>query len=69
MPRPGKEGDSPDAVLSRAEASLGEGDLETALNELEALPPEGRAAMSDWLEQAELRLSVVTAIDELTATN
>ena len=64
-----KEGDSPDAVLSRAEASLGEGDLETALNELEALPPEGRAAMSDWLEQAELRLSVVTAIDELTATN
>jgi hypothetical protein len=64
-----QDGEGPDAVLSRAEAHLGEGDLAAALGELEALPEEGRAAMAEWLEQARMRQSVVTAIDELTTTN
>ena len=64
-----QEGDSPDAVLSRAEARLNEGDLAAALAELETLPEEGKAAMADWLERAQTRLSALNAIDDLTATN
>lgn len=64
-----QEGDAPDAVLSRAEARLGEGDLTAAVSELQTLPETGKSALADWLEQAETRLSAVAAIDELTATN
>ena len=62
-------GDSPDAVLSRAEARLGEGDLAAAVAELDGLPEAGKAALQDWLEQASTRISAVAALDELTATN
>ncbi len=64
-----QEGDGPDAVLSRAEGRLGAGDLRAALSELESLPGEGRAALADWLEQANTRVSAVDAINELSATN
>ncbi|MDJ0640573.1 MAG: mitofilin family membrane protein [Paracoccaceae bacterium] len=64
-----QEGDSPDAVLSRAEARLGEGDLAAAVAELDSLPEAGKAALEDWLEQARTRLTAVEAVDELTATN
>lgn len=50
-----KEGDDPDAVLSRAEAAVQSGDLNTALGELEALPDAGREAMSEWLTAAQAR--------------
>ncbi len=64
-----QEGDSPDAVLSRAEARLGEGDLAAAVAELDNLPEAGKAALENWLEQARTRLAAVAAVDELTATN
>ncbi len=64
-----QEGDGPDAVLSRAEGRLGAGDLRAALSELESLPGEGKAALADWLEQANTRLSAIDAINELSATN
>ena len=63
-----RDGDDPDAVLSRAQDAMNQGQLETALAELEALPEEGRAAMSDWLTDAEGRLAVVTAFDDYSAS-
>ncbi|QUJ78069.1 hypothetical protein KDD17_14730 [Sulfitobacter albidus] len=50
-----REGDDPDAVLSRAEAAVQAGDLNTALTELSTLPEPGRAAIADWLSAATAR--------------
>ncbi|MGB7242398.1 MAG: hypothetical protein WBC93_09970 [Sulfitobacter sp.] len=47
-----REGTDPDAVLSRAEAAVGEGRLTDALAEIATLPVDGQAAMSDWLANA-----------------
>ncbi|RVV97984.1 hypothetical protein EKE94_10990 [Mesobaculum littorinae] len=62
-----REGDDPDAVLSRAEARLTEGDLAAALAELDALPEEGRAEMAEWIDTAETRIAVDEALASLTA--
>lgn len=56
-----REGDSPDAVLSRAEAAVNSGDLETAFTELGVLPDAARAAMQEWLTSAEARFAVQEA--------
>ncbi len=64
QPRPG---DDPDAVLSRAEAALGAGDLTAALAELEALPDAGRAAMADWIVRAETRRAALAAAEVFAA--
>ena len=63
-----REGNDPDAVLSRAEAALREGRLTDALAELEALPEEGRAELSDWAGQAANRLAAVNAAQSLSET-
>ncbi|WP_380055818.1 COG4223 family protein [Falsihalocynthiibacter sp. SS001] len=57
-----REGNDPDAILSRAEAATGNGDLTTALQELSALPPEGQSAMQDWINAAEFRLKIKAAL-------
>lgn len=62
-----KEGDDPDAVLSRAEAALSEGQLADVLTELTALPAAGQAVLSDWVAQAQTRLDVTSAASELAA--
>lgn len=54
-----REGSDPDAVLSRAEAAVTGGDLATALSELEALPPEGKAAMAEWISAAQIRATTI----------
>ncbi|MDJ0641128.1 MAG: hypothetical protein QNJ20_20120 [Paracoccaceae bacterium] len=64
-----KEGDGADAVLSRAEARLGNGELAEALAELDKLPEEGKAALGDWLSQAMARIAALEAIRDLTTTN
>lgn len=64
-----KEGSSPDAILSRAEAALESGDLETALTEIETLPEPSQAALGDWVERARTRAGALDALDGLTATN
>lgn len=51
-----REGDDPDAVLSRAEDALRQGDLEGAIAEAETLDPDTRAPLDAWLEDARLRL-------------
>jgi hypothetical protein len=65
-----REGDDADAVLSRAEAALTAGDLDTALSELSALPDSALAAMGDWMSAAEARAEAVRSVDALeNATN
>jgi hypothetical protein len=60
-----REGDDPDAVLSRAEAALKSGDLTTALTELDTLPEEAQAAIADWRAAANARVAARAAIDAL----
>lgn len=60
-----REGNDPDAVLSRAEAALRSGDLETTLSELSALPEVAQDALSDWQSRAQTRLEAKTAADGL----
>jgi hypothetical protein len=56
-----RDGDDPDAVLSRAEAALGAGDLAGAIGELAALPQSGQDAMAEWRGLAERRLAALAA--------
>ncbi|WP_226779957.1 COG4223 family protein [Oceaniglobus trochenteri] len=63
-----REGDDPDAILSRAEAALKSGDLATALSEIETLPEVGQAELADWSARAQTRLDATTALADLTAT-
>ncbi|MBN9886154.1 COG4223 family protein [Salipiger abyssi] len=58
-----REGDSPDAVLSRAEAALRGGDLGQTLSELEALPDQAKAPLSDWIAAATARRDAVAAAE------
>ncbi|MDF0602352.1 hypothetical protein P1J78_16555 [Psychromarinibacter sp. C21-152] len=62
-----REGDDPDAVLSRVEAAVSRGDLDTALTEIEALPPVGQEAMADWVALAETRRDTLAAARDLAA--
>lgn len=61
-----QEGSSPDAVLSRAEAAVRNGDLKTALTEIQALPESGQAALSDWVSQASARVGALDAAAALS---
>jgi hypothetical protein len=62
-----RAGDDPDAVLSRAEAALGVGDLATAINEINSLPDGGQSRMAEWTTLAERRLAAVDAVAALAA--
>lgn len=64
-----QDGQSPDAILSRVEAKLGDGLLSEALSELEAIPEIDGSPLSNWVSQVQLRLSVVDALSQLTETN
>ncbi|MEQ3624147.1 MAG: hypothetical protein ABNH26_00160 [Celeribacter sp.] len=60
-----REGTDPDAVLSRAEAALTSGDLNNAVEQVEALPEPALSEMTDWLDAARTRLSVLTALQQV----
>ena len=62
-----RDGDDPDAILSRAEAALSNGDLSGAVAEVTTLPPAAQAAMEPWLENARIRQSALDAVDALSA--
>ena len=64
-----KEGDSTDAILSRGEAMMNQGDVAAALAELDGLGDESKAAMQSWLDQATTRQAVLDAAAQLTTTN
>lgn len=61
-----REGDTADAVLSRAEAALRSGDLPAALSELGTLPDEARAPLADWISRAQTRADAVAAADAVS---
>lgn len=61
-----REGDDPDAILSRAGAAVATGDLSTAIAELQGLPEPALAAMSDWTGLAESRMATLEALDGLS---
>ena len=62
-----REGPGTDAVLSRAEDDLRQGDLNAALTEVDALPDPARAALSDWADSARTRMQAIAAYDALAA--
>lgn len=62
-----RDGNDPDAILSRAEAALTRADLPTALAEIATLPPEAQPAMADWLAMAEKRLAAIKAVAAIAA--
>lgn len=63
-----QEGNTADAILSRAEAALKSDDLTTALTELDTLSTAAKdvAEMRDWLEKAKARHDTVTAFVTLS---
>jgi hypothetical protein len=68
-----QNGVGPDAVLSRAEAALKQGDLDKALIEIDALPAaamskDGDGAMDVWLAEASERRDALNAFDTLQAS-
>jgi len=63
-----KEGSDPDAILSRAEAALRDGNVARTLSELEALPEAGAARMADWMATAKTREEAVAATAALADT-
>lgn len=60
-----QEGDSADAILSRAEAALTAADLSTAMAELSSLPEAAAGAIAPWLGDAAKRADALTALDAL----
>lgn len=62
-----QEGDSPDAVLSRAEAALRSGDLSSVITELATLPEDAQTAMADWTASAQTRIAALEAMDAFAA--
>jgi hypothetical protein len=60
-----REGDDPDAILSRAEAALKLGDIEGALSELDAMPEASASALAAWKEMANARKATLDASAEL----
>jgi hypothetical protein len=62
------EGDDPDAILSRAEAALNDGDLTATLAEIDTLPDAAKPPLADWIAEAEQREAATAAIASLSAT-
>lgn len=63
-----REGDGPDAVLSRAEAAVDAGDFAAAIAGVAALTPEAQAAMQPWVALAQQRLAAAEAVAALAAS-
>jgi len=60
-----KEGNDPDAILSRAEAALSGGDVEATLSELATMPESAQPALSSWIETATARKDALAAAADL----
>ncbi|MCH2163647.1 MAG: hypothetical protein MK098_03210 [Marinovum sp.] len=61
-----REGNDPDAVLSRAEAAARGGDMATALAEIETLPEAAASALKSWKDAAQARQDAQAAADALS---
>ncbi|MFN7002732.1 MAG: hypothetical protein ACK4NW_04775 [Roseinatronobacter sp.] len=63
-----REGDDPDAVLSRAAAHVEAGDLDAALGEIETLPAPARDALERWRLAAQSRRDADAAFADFATT-
>lgn len=61
-----REGDDPDAILSRAEAALAKGDVPASLAEIATLPAPAQEAMADWTATATRRVQAAEAVAALS---
>jgi hypothetical protein len=62
-----REGNDPDAILSRAEGKLRDGQLSEALDELSALPDTAKSEIQPWIDLASGRAEAVTAQEAMMA--
>src|SRR5690606_32115126 len=62
-----REGNDPDAILSRADAAVKAGDIKGALEEIASLPQSGQQAMADWTASAGLWIEDNAALAALAA--
>ena len=62
-----QQGDSTDAILSRAEDALRRDNLAAAVSELESLSEPARAAMQDWISRAEARVAARSALTSMSS--
>jgi hypothetical protein len=62
-----RDGNDPDAILSRAEAAVAAGDLATALGEIAALPAVAQEVLAPWVAKAKTRQDALAALADLTA--
>jgi hypothetical protein len=60
-----REGDDPDAILSRVGAAVDEGRISDALEIADALPEGAKAPLAEWMAQANLRLSAAREAEAL----
>jgi hypothetical protein len=63
-----REGDSADAILSRAQAAAQNGDLSAAVEELQGLSEPALAEMQGWIDRARTRAEATDAADQLAAS-
>ncbi len=63
-----QEGNSADAILSRAQFAVTETRIADALTELETLPDAAKAVFADWKSQADTRTAALAAADALSAS-
>ena len=61
-----REGDDPDAVLSRVGAAIEAGELDAVLTEIAALPEGAQAELSAWAEAVEARADAVRSVATLS---
>lgn len=62
-----REGDDPDAILSRAGAAVTAGDIPGALTQISALPASGQEAMAGWTTSATTWVEANAALAALAA--
>ena len=60
-----RDGDDPDAILSRAEAAVKSGELDAALGEIDNLPDSGKAVLEEWTVKAVARKDALSAFETL----
>ncbi|UPH72042.1 mitofilin family membrane protein [Abyssibius alkaniclasticus] len=63
-----QQGDSVDAILSRAEAALRADDLAAAIGEMQSLPAHAQAVFAGWMEAAAQRQAVLADYSTLKST-
>ena len=61
-----RDGDDPDAVLSRAEDAVRNGNIAAAVSEMDGLPADAQTAADAWLRDARTRAAAEAAVKDLT---